>query len=148
MGIGRIGGHGAAVARMRLVRHVHRLRRARRSVPRRGQAFDRARRGETVTVVELAKSRIWQRARTADRPGAGVGTRSYYLVLVVAGVLLGFGLVMIMSASSVSSYARFGSSFLYFKRQLVWAAIGVVGMFLASRIDYRRWRGAGWILLL
>jgi cell division protein FtsW len=101
-----------------------------------------------VTVVELAKSRIWQRARTADRPGAGDGTRSYYLALVVAGVLLGFGLVMIMSASSVSSYARFGSSFLYFKRQLVWAAIGIVGMFLASRIDYRRWRGAGWILLL
>jgi cell division protein FtsW len=55
---------------------------------------------------------------------------------------------MILSASSVSSYTRYGSSFLFFERQLVWAALGVTGMFVASRIDYRRWRSGGWILMV
>jgi len=103
-----------------------------------------------VTVVELAKSRIWQRARAAEktRARAGASTRSYLLVILVTGILLGFGLVMILSASSVSSYTRYGSSFLFFKRQLVWAALGVAGGIVTSRVDYRRWRSAGWILLL
>ena len=102
-----------------------------------------------MTVVELAKTRIWQRARVAERTRtAGTGTRSYYLLITVTGVLLGFGLVMILSASSVNSFTRYGSSFLFFKRQLVWAVLGVASMFIASRIDYRRWRGLGWIMLL
>ena len=101
-----------------------------------------------MTVVELAKTKIWQRARAADRARAGASTRSYYLVMIVTGILLGFGLVMILSASSISSYTRFGSSFLYFKRQLVWAAIGVGSMLVVSRIDYRRWRPLGWGLLI
>ncbi len=102
-----------------------------------------------MTVVELAKTRIWQRARASERArAAGGATRSYYLLISVTGVLLGFGLVMILSASSVSSFTRYGSSFLFFKRQLVWALMGVVGMFVASRIDYRRWRGLGWVMLL
>ena len=103
-----------------------------------------------MTVVELARNRIWQRARTAERSRgtAGTGTRSYYLTVTVTGILLGFGLVMILSASSVSSFTRYGSSFLFFKRQLVWAVLGVGAMFIASRIDYRRWRSMGWIMLL
>ncbi len=99
-----------------------------------------------MTVVELAKSKIWQRARASEK--AGSATRSYYLVMIIAGVLLCLGLVMILSASSVSSYTRYGSSFLFFKRQLLWAAMGVGGMLIASRIDYRRWRSGGWFLLL
>lgn len=103
-----------------------------------------------MTVVELAKNRIWQRAPAGERsrPATGAGTRSYHLTITVTGILLGFGLVMILSASSVSSFTRYGSSFLFFKRQLVWAALGVGAMFIASRIDYRRWRSMGWILLL
>jgi cell division protein FtsW len=100
-----------------------------------------------VTVVELAKNRIWKRARAAERAAPGTGTRSYYLVMAVTGILLGFGLVMILSASSVSSYTLYGSSFLFFRRQVAWAAIGVVGMLVASRVDYRRWRPLGWVML-
>ncbi len=102
-----------------------------------------------MTVVELAKRRIWQPARAVERSrAAGTGTRSYYLLVSITGVLLGFGLVMILSASSVSSFTRYGSSFLFFKRQVVWALLGVVSMFVASRIDYRKWRGLGWMMLL
>jgi cell division protein FtsW len=51
---------------------------------------------------------------------------------------------MILSASSVSSFANYGSSFLYFKRQVLWAAIGVVAYFLLARMDYRRLKRAGY----
>ena len=101
-----------------------------------------------MTVVELAKTKIWQRTRAAEKARTGAGTRSYYLLMSVTGILLGIGLVMILSASSVSSYTRYGSSFFLFKRQVVWAVVGVAGMFAASRIDYRRWRSAGWVLLM
>jgi cell division protein FtsW len=102
-----------------------------------------------VTVVELAKTRIWQRARaTGKKAGAGTGTRTYYLMTSITAILLGFGLVMILSASSVSSYTQYGSSFMFFQRQVMWAVIGVAAMFVASRIDYHRWRGLGWIVLL
>ncbi|MGH2727461.1 MAG: putative lipid II flippase FtsW, partial [Actinomycetota bacterium] len=101
-----------------------------------------------MTVVELAKTRIWQRARATARSGAGTGTRTYYLMTLIAGILLVFGLVMILSASSVSAYTRYGSSFLFFQRQVVWAVIGVAAMLIVSRIDYHRWRSLGWLLLL
>ncbi|MEX2557356.1 MAG: putative lipid II flippase FtsW [Actinomycetota bacterium] len=102
-----------------------------------------------MTVVELAKTRIWQRARaTGKKAGAGAGTRTYYVMTSITAILLGFGLVMILSASSVSSYTQYGSSFMFFQRQVVWAVIGVAAMFVASRIDYHRWRGLGWIVLL
>ena len=52
-----------------------------------------------------------------------------------------FGLVMVLSASSVSSLYQYADSpFFQFKRQLIWAGIGAVAFLLASRIDYRRLR--------
>jgi len=101
-----------------------------------------------VTVLELARTRIWQRARSTERAGAGTSTRTYYLLVSISLILLGFGLVMILSASSVSSYTQYGSSFLFFQRQVTWAVFGVAAMFIVSRIDYRRWRSMGWIMLL
>ncbi|MGH2795783.1 MAG: putative lipid II flippase FtsW [Actinomycetota bacterium] len=102
-----------------------------------------------MTVLELAKTRIWQRASARKKKaGAGTGTRTYYLMTSITAILLGFGLVMILSASSVSSYTQYGSSFLFFQRQVVWAVIGVAAMLVASRVDYHRWRGLGWLVLL
>jgi cell division protein FtsW len=51
---------------------------------------------------------------------------------------------MILSASSVSSFATYGSSFLFFKKQLLWALIGIVGFVCFSRLDYRKLRGVGY----
>ena len=52
--------------------------------------------------------------------------------------LLVVGIVMILSASSVQSFASYGSSFVFFKKQLVSVALGLVAFLLAYRIDYRR----------
>jgi cell division protein FtsW len=50
------------------------------------------------------------------------------------------GLVMVLSASSVKSYAVNGSSFFYFKRQLLYAAIGAIAAIGASRLRYQAWQ--------
>jgi cell division protein FtsW len=67
------------------------------------------------------------------------------LLPVTAGALVVTGLVMILSASSVLAYARYGSSFLYFQKQFLWAIIGVVGFLFFSRFDYRRLKGFGYV---
>lgn len=56
------------------------------------------------------------------------------LTLVLIGVL------MILSASSVQAYSRFGTSFSYFKRQMVGVVIGLAAMAVMARSDYRRLR--------
>jgi len=61
--------------------------------------------------------------------------------LVAVYILLAFGLLMVLSASSPIAYAREATnhdSFYYFKKQLLWAIFGSVGMFLTANFDYRR----------
>jgi cell division protein FtsW len=57
------------------------------------------------------------------------------------------GLVMVLSASSVTAFSQYGSSFLFFKRQLLFAAIGATGAAVAARIPYQVWQKA-WLPLL
>ena len=56
-------------------------------------------------------------------------------------VLVVFGVVMIFSASYYKSISDAGDPYLYLKRQLMWAAIGFVGMWILSKIDYHIWGG-------
>jgi cell division protein FtsW len=86
------------------------------------------------------------------RGGAGArrglaGWSTYYLLLAVVGTLLAFGVIMVLSASSPTSYASTGDSYTVFKRQVIWVLAGLVVMVVASRIDYRRWRRLGVPLL-
>jgi len=61
-------------------------------------------------------------------------------VKVLVWLLVGFGLVMVYSASSHLSQARYGTSTVFFTGQLVKAAIGLVLMVAVARLDYRVWR--------
>jgi cell division protein FtsW len=54
------------------------------------------------------------------------------------------GLVMVLSASSVSAFARYGSSFLFFKRQLLYSVMGSAALLGASRLRYQVWQRA-WV---
>ncbi|MEI7622414.1 MAG: putative lipid II flippase FtsW [Actinomycetes bacterium] len=49
-----------------------------------------------------------------------------------------FGLLMILSASSVSSLYQYGSSWYQFRLQVLWFLIGCAVMFAMSRISYER----------
>lgn len=58
-----------------------------------------------------------------------------------------FGLVMVYSASSVIAFDRFGDSWFYFKRQLVFILGGVFCLGVALASDYHTWiRNGGYIL--
>jgi cell division protein FtsW len=102
-----------------------------------------------VTVLDIA-SRVRRRERRGSKARskwiAGAPTTDYYLVAGATSLLLLIGLVMILSASSAAAYARYGSSFLFFKRQVVWVALGVTAMLVLSRVDYHRLRPLGWLL--
>ena len=59
---------------------------------------------------------------------------SYYLVLGSAGLLLTLGLVMVFSASSVSSLRFHGSSYFIVGRQVAWVFAAVPMALVASRL--------------
>ena len=88
---------------------------------------------------------VWYRsARHAlDRP-----LTSYYLLLGASALLLTIGLIMVLSASSVYSYNKNGSSYTVVSRQLVWVAIGVPCAFLASRLPLALIRRFAWLGLI
>jgi cell division protein FtsW len=76
-------------------------------------------------------------ASKAERERAS--TRTVLLLMVPTALLLGIGLVMVFSASSVAAYARYGSSFLFFQRQAVYAGVGILALLLLSRMPYGIW---------
>ena len=61
-------------------------------------------------------------------------------VPAIVALLCGIGLMMVLSASSVQALRAYGGPWVFFQRQLVWVAAGVVVMGVAARIDYRKWR--------
>jgi cell division protein FtsW len=60
------------------------------------------------------------------------------LLFALALALLTLSVVMVYSASSYVAARRYGDHFFFFKRQLVWCAVGITAMFVASRIDYQK----------
>src|SRR5213592_1515213 len=81
--------------------------------------------------------------RTKDMTPSQVAAAQARVVLLLIGAtaaLTAVGLIMVLSASSVSSYARYGSSFLFFKRQAMYAVVGTLLLLLTSRMRYRVWQ--------
>ena len=72
---------------------------------------------------------------------------SHILVLVTLG-LTAFGLVMVYSATSAPAAIGGGDPIFYLKRESIYAAIGVVLLLVASRIDYRTLRHLAPFLML
>ena len=59
-------------------------------------------------------------------------------LLIIVLILLAVGLIMMMSASAPFSYrTEDGDSYYYFIRQIAFAGIGIVLMFVISHLDYR-----------
>jgi cell division protein FtsW len=78
---------------------------------------------------------------------SGVAPVDTILAAAVVTVL-GFGLVMVYSASAFDATVRFGDAQHYLKRQAVYAFGALVVMWLVSRFDYRRIRPFTYPLLL
>jgi cell division protein FtsW len=73
---------------------------------------------------------------------------SYYLLLGSTGLLVALGLVMVLSASSVTSYAASGSSFTIAEKQAMWVAVGLPALWVAMRLPARAYRFLGYPLML
>lgn len=63
-----------------------------------------------------------------------------YTFLVLVIIMLCFGLVMILSASAPASNTKLGNSYMFFLKQLGFTIVGVIGMFIISKIDYHRYK--------
>ncbi len=78
-------------------------------------------------------------ARKAKRPPKAPRGQADRRLRTLVLLLVGFGLVMVYSSSSVLSLARHGSSTTFFQSQAAKALVGVIVMALASRLDYQIW---------
>jgi cell division protein FtsW len=52
-------------------------------------------------------------------------------------MLLTIGIIMVFSSSFVTAQTTYGDGFYFLKRQLLWALLGILGMIVLMRIDYR-----------
>jgi len=64
----------------------------------------------------------------------------YYLLLSATAMLVVIGLVMVLSASSVTSYKDTNSAFTVFFSQLQFAVAGVISLLVAIRIPLTTWK--------
>ncbi len=78
---------------------------------------------------------------TTPAQRAALARRDLVLLWVAAGLLTAFGLVMVLSAGSVSATQGYdGNPFWYFQRQGLFAAIGVTGALTISRLRPSAWK--------
>lgn len=62
-----------------------------------------------------------------------------YSLLFIVLFLLGFGLIMIYSASSYAAFEEFGDAAHYLKRQAVASVLGLIAMIVVANIPYHFW---------
>ncbi|WP_437757983.1 putative lipid II flippase FtsW [Sorangium sp. So ce1389] len=60
------------------------------------------------------------------------------LLAAIVTALIGFGVVMVYSASAVEATVRYKDAQFFLKRQAVYAVLSIATMWITSRIDYRR----------
>src|SRR5699024_3022318 len=68
-------------------------------------------------------------------------------ILVLVLSLVAFGLVMLFSASYAVALYRRGDAYAYIRPQLLYAALGLAAMWLASRVDYHLYHKLAWPVL-
>jgi cell division protein FtsW len=62
---------------------------------------------------------------------------SYYAIMVVVAVLVLLGLVMLLSASAAKNVGGDASPYSMVLKQVMWTALGILGMLIAMRVPYR-----------
>jgi len=69
-----------------------------------------------------------------------------FLLCITVLLLLSLGVIMVLSASAPSALSETGSSYTYVRKQATFAIIGIVLMFVISKIDYRFYKKYYWIV--
>ncbi len=58
-----------------------------------------------------------------------------FFLFLLTLILVTVGLIMVYSASAILAHDRYGSSYYFFMRQMIWILVGSFGMWVASRVD-------------
>jgi cell division protein FtsW len=74
------------------------------------------------------------------RPVLGPPPGTFYAIAGVVTVLVMLGLVMVLSASAVTEANLGHSPYRVFGKQAMWAVLGMIGLVICVKIDYRSWR--------
>ena len=94
------------------------------------------------------------RPRPPSRGSNGIGKtvnaaqRASNQILLIAVILVGLGVVMVYSSSSVLAGTRYADSSFFLVRQVIRAAIGLGIMFILSRLPLRIWQRAARPMIL
>lgn len=83
-----------------------------------------SRRGAAISQ----KSPFWD-VQQGPAPGG------YYVLVVAVTLFVMLGLVMVLSATAQAQVTRGNSAYAIFNRQLLWAGLGAIGLFLAMRVS-------------
>lgn len=80
--------------------------------------------------------------RTGGAPVKQMGPppTTFYVIALIVTVFTVLGLVMVLSASSVRLFHAGQSPWRIFTRQLVWAALGAIALWICARVPYGTWR--------
>jgi cell division protein FtsW len=57
--------------------------------------------------------------------------------MISALMLVVLGIIMIYSSSAVIAMQRYGNPFYFLRNQIIWVAIGIIGMLIAKKLDYK-----------
>ncbi len=96
----------------------------------------------------LDQSRPGNSAVGLLRHALGLPLTSLYLVLTSAGLLLGLGTLMVLSASSVYAEVNTGDSYYFVKRHLFFLLLGLVTAWVITRLSPKTLRFLAWPALL
>jgi cell division protein FtsW len=77
--------------------------------------------------------------RMSAKPAAPP-TAAFYAIAVVVAVFVMLGLVMVLSASSINQFHQGHSPYRIFNKQLMWAGLGAIGLWVGLRVPYHFWR--------
>ena len=69
-----------------------------------------------------------------------------FLIMVI--IILIFGLTMMFSASSAPAHYMYDDAFYFIKRQLFFALLGLVGMYIVSQMDHKLVKSLSFPLLI
>ncbi len=70
------------------------------------------------------------------------------VIFVITLIILAIGIIMVYSSSAVISLNKHGDIYYYLKRQLLFAFLGILAMYVTMNIDYWHWRKWAKVILL
>jgi cell division protein FtsW len=89
-----------------------------------------------------ARQSLKRRRAAARGPKQQLGEPpiQFYVIAAVMAVLTMLGLVMVLSSSAVKAINNGQNGWGYFKKQLLWAVLGIAALFITVKVPYTKWR--------